>query len=116
MGVGMHHARHSVALPIFSLGKVACDEVVQLYLKFPDVAGTPRIALRGFQRIHLEPGTSQNVHFDLGSRDLPMVAVSGIPMVVGGDYLLRSAGRSVSIRGLYSLGRCPRWSCATRYS
>jgi beta-glucosidase len=37
-------------------GKVPGDEVVQVYLKFPDVDGEPQIALRGFQRIHLEPG------------------------------------------------------------
>ena len=50
---------------VTNTGKVAGDEVVQLYLKFPAVKGAPRIALRGFQRIHLEPGASQKVHFDL---------------------------------------------------
>ena len=41
---------------VTNTGKVAGDEVVQLYLKFPDVKGAPHIALRGFQRIHLEAG------------------------------------------------------------
>jgi len=53
--------------------------VVQVYLKFPDVKGAPQIALRGFQRIHLEPGASQKVHFELKDRDLGMVTELGSP-------------------------------------
>jgi beta-glucosidase len=37
------------------------------------VKGAPQIALRGFQRIHLEAGASQKVHFELKDRDLGMV-------------------------------------------
>ncbi|MGH9585795.1 MAG: glycoside hydrolase family 3 C-terminal domain-containing protein [Acidobacteriaceae bacterium] len=73
-------------------GKVAGDEVVQLYLKFPPVPGAPRIALRGFQRIHLEPGASQTVHFDLKKRDLSMVTEAGQPIIAGGDYTVRIGG------------------------
>ena len=62
-------------------GKVAGDEVVQVYLKFPAVKGAPLIALRGFQRIHLEPGASQKVHFDLKDRDLGMVTEDGNPII-----------------------------------
>ena len=50
---------------VTNTGKVAGDEVVQLYLKFPSVKGAPHIALRGFERIHLESGASQKVHFAL---------------------------------------------------
>ena len=58
---------------VTNTGKLSGDEVVQLYLKFPDVKGAPQVALRGFQRIHLEPGTSQKVHFELKDRNLGMV-------------------------------------------
>lgn len=51
------------SVTVTNTGKVAGDEVVQLYLKFPDVSGAPRRALRGFQRIHLEPGATQKVEF-----------------------------------------------------
>lgn len=71
---------------VTNTGKVAGDEVVQLYLKFPPVPGAPRIALRGFQRIHLEPGASQKAHFDLMNRDLSMVTEAGEPIIAGGDY------------------------------
>jgi beta-glucosidase len=82
----------SAEVTVTNKGAVAGDEVVQLYLKFPTVKGAPLTALRGFQRIHLEPGASQTVHFDLKPRDLGMVTEEGSPIVASGDY-------SVSIGG-----------------
>ena len=73
-------------------GKVAGDEVVQLYLKFPPVAGAPRVALRGFQRVHLDPGASQKVHFELKNRDLSMVTEDGHPIIAGGEYTISIGG------------------------
>jgi beta-glucosidase len=73
-------------------GKVPGDEVAQVYLKFPDVKGAPQIALRGFQRIHLEPGTSQKVHFDLKPRDLGIVTEDGHPIIAQGDYTISIGG------------------------
>jgi len=78
------HASVTVA----NKGKVAGDEVVELYLKFPDVAGAPRRALRGFQRVHLEPGVSQKVDFQLNPRDLSMVTDLGDIIVAQGKYTL----------------------------
>ena len=77
---------------VTNTGKVAGDEVVQLYLKFPPVSGAPNIALRGFERIHLEPGQSQKVHFDLKNRDLGMVTSNGNPIIAGGDYTVSIGG------------------------
>ena len=77
---------------VTNTGKVAGDEVVQLYLRFPPVAGAPRIALRGFQRIHLDPGQSQTVHFQLKKRDLGMVTENGDPIITGGNYTISIGG------------------------
>ena len=77
---------------VTNTGKIAGDEVVQLYLKFPPVKGAPLIALRGFERIHLEPGASQKVHFDLKPRDLGMVTEDGNPIVAQGDYTISIGG------------------------
>jgi beta-glucosidase len=82
----------SAEVTVTNKGAVGGDEVVQLYLKFPNVKGAPLTALRGFQRIHLEPGASQTVHFELKPRDLGMVTEDGNPIVAAGDY-------SVSIGG-----------------
>ncbi len=77
---------------VTNAGKAAGDEVVELYLKFPPVNGAPRIALRGFQRIHLEPGASQKVHFELKNRDLGMVTEDGNPIIAGGEYTVSIGG------------------------
>jgi beta-glucosidase len=77
---------------VTNTGKVAGDEVAQLYLKFPSEAGAPRIALRGFQRVHLEPGQSQQLHFELKNRDLSMVTAEGQPIIAGGDYTISIGG------------------------
>jgi beta-glucosidase len=77
---------------VTNTGQAAGDEAVELYLKFPDVKGAPLIALRGFQRIHLEPGASQKVHFELKDRDLGMVTEAGSPMIAAGAYTISIGG------------------------
>jgi hypothetical protein len=73
------------SVAVTNAGKIAGDEVVQLYLKVPDVEGAPIRALRGFQRIHLEPGAKQRVEFHLSPRDLSMVTEGGDIIVAGGE-------------------------------
>ena len=80
------------SVTVTNTGNVAGDEVVQLYLKFPDVAGAPRRALRGLQRIHLEPGANQKVEFELSPRDLSMVTDTGDIIVAQGEYALSVGG------------------------
>jgi len=77
---------------VTNTGTRAGDEAVQVYLKFPVVKGAPLVALRGFQRIHLEPGASQKVHFELKDRDLGMVTENGDPIVAQGDYTISIGG------------------------
>ncbi len=77
---------------VTNTGKVAGDEVAELYLKFPDVAGAPNIALRGFKRVHLEPGQSQKVSFKLQRRALSMVTEAGQPIVAAGTYTVTVGG------------------------
>ena len=77
---------------VTNAGKLAGDEVVQLCLKFPAIKGAPRIALRGFERIHLDPGASRKLHFDLRPRDLGMVTEDGDPIIPQGDYTISIGG------------------------
>jgi beta-glucosidase len=82
----------AVEVTVTNAGKQAGDEVAQLYLSFPSVSGAPLRALRGFKRVHLKPGESQNLHFELKDRDLSMVSEAGSPVIPEGVY-------SVSIGG-----------------
>lgn len=77
---------------VTNTGKIEGDEVVQLYLKFPDIPGAPIRALRGFQRVHLDPGASQKVEFHLNSRDLSMVTDTGDIIVPQGKYAISVGG------------------------
>ena len=71
---------------VTNTGKCEGDEVVQLYLSFPNVPGAPLRALRGFQRVHLDAGQSQKVRFELNDRDLSMVTEAGEPIIAEGKY------------------------------
>lgn len=77
---------------VTNAGKLAGDEVVQLYLKFPEVKGAPRMALRGFERVNLDAGASQKVHFSLKPRDMGMVTEDGNPIVARGEYTITIGG------------------------
>jgi beta-glucosidase len=81
-----------LSVTVTNTGKLAGDEVAQLYLNFPNVPGAPIRALRGFQRIHLEPGASETVKFHLKPRDLSMVTDMGDVIVTQGKYTVSVGG------------------------
>jgi beta-glucosidase len=60
------------------------DEVVQVYVGFPKLAGAPKHALRGFTRVHLKAGETQAVRFTLADRDLSYVNEAGDRLVGAG--------------------------------
>jgi beta-glucosidase len=91
------------SVTVANTGRVAGDEVVQLYLKFPDVPGAPIRALRGFQRIHLGPGEKHKVDFHLSPRDLSMVSDAGEIIVPEGKYTV-SIGAGQPGTGVASVG------------
>jgi beta-glucosidase len=64
----------TVSANITNKGKMAGDETVQLYVTdhFSSVM-TPRINLRGFKKIHLEPGETKRVCFTVTPADLALV-------------------------------------------
>jgi beta-glucosidase len=81
-----------VDVTVTNTGKLAGDEVAQLYLEFPNVPGAPLMALRAFQRVHLEPRASQKLHFELQPRDLSMVTEAGVPIIAEGEYEVSVGG------------------------
>jgi beta-glucosidase len=70
----------------------AGDEVVELYVSFPTLAGAPLRALRGFTRVHLEAGEARHVKLALQPRDLSYVNEAGDRMVAAGDYIITAGG------------------------
>ncbi len=68
------------------------DEVVEVYLTFPALPGTPLRALRAFRRVRIAAGQTQHVQFTLGPRDLSMVNLAGDRLVAAGKYGLSVGG------------------------
>ncbi len=81
-----------VSATVTNTGKREGDEVAQLYLSFPKVPGAPLRALRGFRRIHLMPGESTRVRFELRGRDMSMVTEQGRIIIAGGIYSVAIGG------------------------
>lgn len=82
----------TVSTTVTNIGKREGDEIAQLYLSFPKIPGAPLRALRGFKRIHLMPGESRTVQFDLRQRDLSMVTEEGRIIIAKGTYSVAIGG------------------------
>lgn len=83
----------SVKVKVENTGKVAGDEVVQLYLK-DMVASTPRpkVQLEGFERIHLQAGESKVVDFELSARQFSMIGENDNRVIEPGDFTVFVGG------------------------
>lgn len=80
-------------------GKVAGDEVVQMYLTH--VQGgeeIPLYSLKGFKRIHLAPGASQKVEFVVTPDMMKLVNDDGKSVLNSGDIKIEIAGALPSKR------------------
>jgi beta-glucosidase len=64
------------------------DEVPQLYIAPPGFEGAPRHALRGVQRVTLQPGEEREVTYRLSPRDLSFVNAAGERRLIPGRYTL----------------------------
>ncbi len=89
----------TVSADVTNTGERAGDEVVQLYLT--DEKASERVPirqLRGVRRIHLQPGQTARVEFELGARDMAMVNAEGRHVVEPGWFMLTVGGRQSDSR------------------
>lgn len=88
-----------VRLRVTNTGARAGSEVVQLYLR--DVltsVAQPLIALKGFTRVHLAPGESQDVHFTLTREHLQLLNEEMQWVVEPGTFRVMVGASSRDIR------------------
>jgi beta-glucosidase len=71
---------------------ISADEVAELYLEYPPSPGALLRALKGFQRLHLAPGETRHVTFQLNLRDLSLVTEKGEHRIVPGSYTVFVGG------------------------
>jgi beta-glucosidase len=75
-----------VGVDVRNQGKMSGDEVVELYIEYPESPGAPLRALKGFERIHLAPGETRHVSLRLAPRDLSQVTEKGEHRILPGHY------------------------------
>ena len=68
------------------------DEVVELYLTFPRLAGAPVRALCGFTRVHVGAGHAAHVQLSVKPRDLSYVSEAGDRLIAPGSYRISIGG------------------------
>lgn len=88
-----------VTVNITNTGKVAGDEVVQLYLhdEFASVA-RPVMELKGFKRIHLNPGETKEIRFAITPEMLSMLDINLKKIVEPGTFRIMIGASSKEIR------------------
>jgi len=89
----------NVEVTVTNSGKVASDEVVQLYLTHEDASITsPIYSLKGFKRISLNAGASSVVKFTLDADALSLIDANGKNVALPGKIKISVAGSSPSLR------------------
>lgn len=86
-------------LTVSNTGKIAGDEVVQLYLTHKNrSADDPIYSLKGFKRINLKPGASQIVKFTITPDMMKLVNAEGKSVLKSGDIKISVGGSLPSKR------------------
>ena len=90
----------SVKVTVTNTGKVAGDEVVQLYLT-DEKASTPRPLrqLEGFSRISLKPGESKVVEFMLDPRQFSIINNKDKRVIEPGFFTISVGGKQPGFKG-----------------
>jgi beta-glucosidase len=83
----------NISVEVQNTGKVAGDEVVQLYVKDIEASvPVPIRSLQGFKRIHLKPGEKQVVEFKLLPKQLAIIDESAKFFVEPGTFEIAVGG------------------------
>jgi len=87
----------TVQVSVTNTGQRAGDEIVQLYLR-DDVASVTRPVrqLRGFRKIHLAPGETRSVNFNLGPQDFALFNQQFSSVIEAGTFTVFVGGDSTT--------------------
>lgn len=95
-----------VSVQVTNTGKMAGDEVVQLYLRDLEASvAVPNHDLRGFRRIHLKPGESPRVVFELKAWDFSLIDNDGKRVLEPGQFTVFVGGQQPDERSRELTGR-----------
>ncbi len=88
----------AVRVAVTNTGKVAGDEVVQVYVKH--IAASVPVAIRslqGFKRVHLKPGQTETVSFTLTPRQLSLIDNQSRRVVEPGEFEIQTGGGQIGV-------------------
>jgi beta-glucosidase len=93
-----------VKVSVKNTGSRAGDEVVQVYLK-DEEASTPRPLhqLEGFERIHLQPGESKMVEFEIQPRQFSMIGADETRIIEPGWFNVSAGSGQPGAKGTVSV-------------
>jgi len=90
-----------VRVTVRNVGEYFGEEVVQLYLSDIEASvETPACALKGFQRVRLQPGQRRTIQFTITPEMMSIVDESGNGVLEPGRFMITIGGCSPSDRGL----------------
>jgi beta-glucosidase len=93
------------SVTVTNTSSIKADEVAELYLIPPTgLAGAPRLALAGTQRVTLAPGESKTLRFTLGDERLSTVDPQGRRSVRQGLYRVAIGGAQPQLGGKTTAG------------
>ncbi|WP_299533612.1 glycoside hydrolase family 3 N-terminal domain-containing protein [Ulvibacterium sp.] len=89
----------NVQLEVTNTGTYAAEEVIQLYISDVEASvEVPFHALKGFQRIRLNPGESQSIAFTITPEMMELVNNEGKKVLEKGKFKIHIGGTSPSAR------------------
>lgn len=97
-----------VTVTVTNLGARASDEVAQLYVRDLEASSAvPHHELRGIARVHLAPGESRRLRFELSAAALSLIDDDGQRRLEPGAFRLFVGGSQPDTRSVALLGRAP---------
>ncbi len=93
----------TVTCKVTNTGERAGDEVVQMYIR-DELASLARpvMELKGFERIHLQPGETQSVSFEITPEKLQMYDINIKKVIEPGDFriMIGASSKDIRLRGI----------------
>ena len=88
----------TVSVDVTNRGRMASDEVVELYLTHAGIKLAPLRALDGFERVHFGSGQTKTISFTLSGRDLSIVDEAGNRKIMAGTVEVWIGGGQPVVR------------------
>ncbi len=90
-----------VSVDVKNTGKVAGDEVVQIYLRnLTATVPVPKYTLVGFKRVHLQPGETRTVKFSIPSNAFSVINEENRRVIIPGRFeIFAGGGQPFTVKG-----------------